>query len=142
MPCYDSVNHGDSMAQFTSGALRSDSSGKGRYDLISVHGIHRLAKHYENGVKSKYPPRNWERGLSMSRYVEAILRHTFCYLGGDRSEDHLAAIAWNAFCLMDHEERIERGLLSDQVNDLPKPGTFYHPDEFLKGTAEDKFKKS
>lgn len=134
MPSYEQVVSGERLNTFQSGALRSDSTGKGRYDLISVHGIHRLARHYENGVKDKYPARNWEKGLSMSRYVEAILRHTFRYLGGDRSEDHLAAIAWGAFCLMDHEERIERKLLDPNVNDLPVPGTYYHVDEFVNKT--------
>jgi hypothetical protein len=47
--------------------------------------------------------RNWEKGIPVSRYVSAILRHTFKYIWGANDEDHLAAIAWNAFAIMHHE---------------------------------------
>lgn len=128
MPNYDAVHEGDQILVTQNGASRSTDSGKGRFDLISVHAIMRVAKHYENGAK-KYKDRNWEAGMSMSRYISSALRHLFKYIGGDRSEDHLAAAAWNVFAMMDHEERIERGLLDPKYNDLPVDSIF-RPNEF------------
>lgn len=136
MPEYKDIIPSSEMETSSSGATRSSEKGKGRFDLISVHGLTRLAKHYEKGSEKHNTPRNWEKGLSMARYVSSIMRHAVRYLGGDRSEDHLAAISWNAFALMDHEERIERGLLDPLFNDLPKSGTYYKEDEFLNKTSK------
>jgi hypothetical protein len=130
MPQYDAVQAGEKMERVASGAIRSTNDGKGRFDLISVHGLLRLAMHYQHGAE-KYCDRNWEKSMPMSRYVNSAMRHLVKYLGGDRCEDHLAAVAWNVFALMDHEERIERGLISPDVNDLPKPNTMFKPDEFV-----------
>ena len=46
--------------QFASGAVRDMHEGKGRFDLVPMCVLMRLAKHYENGSK-KYGDRNWER---------------------------------------------------------------------------------
>lgn len=127
MPEYDSVIAGDKILKTETGALRSSPENKGRHDLISVHGIQRLARHYENGV-AKYGEDNWCSGLSMRKCIGSAIRHLFKYLGGDRSEDHLAAAVWNIFVVIDHEERIERGILDPKLNDLP-PSVFT-PDEF------------
>ncbi len=131
MPEYPDIQKPKIVEKHKTGAVRSSQEGKGRYDLISVHGMRRLAVHYERGIH--YGSRNWEGGLSMSRYLNSAIRHLFRYLGGDRSEDHLAAAAWNIFALMDHEERIERKKLPEELNDLPKPGDMFRPDEFVEG---------
>ncbi len=129
MPEYDKIIVGDKTVKTKSGAIRSSNEGKGRFDLLSVWGLLRLSKHYQLGVTSgKYLPRNWEYGMPISRYIDSAMRHIVKYLGGDRSEDHLAAAAWNLFAIMDHEERIERGLLSSDLNDLPP--SIFRPDEF------------
>lgn len=127
MPEYDSVVGGDKIIKTETGAIRSSPEGKGRPELISVHGIMRLSRHYENGV-DKYGEDNWMKGLSMRKCIGSALRHLLKYLGGDRSEDHLAAIAWNVFVVIDHEERIERGMLDPKLNDLPAP--VFYKDEF------------
>ena len=44
---------------FNSGAVRDNSEGKGRCDLLPACAILRLAKHFENGAK-KYQERKWE----------------------------------------------------------------------------------
>jgi hypothetical protein len=36
--------------------------------------------------------------------MDSLLRHAFSYLDGKRDEDHLAAIAWNAFGIIYNEE--------------------------------------
>lgn len=54
--------------------------------------------------------RNYERGLPFSTCVGGILRHTFAFLRRDTSEDHLAAIAWNAMAMMHYEGQGIQGL--------------------------------
>lgn len=92
------VKHGPS------GGLRASKEGKGRYDLISSPAMRRLALWYEEGARI-HGDRNWEMGISISGCISSILRHTFKYLAGSHDEDHLAAVAWNAFAIMHFEER-------------------------------------
>jgi len=103
---------------FVTGAVRDIRVEKGRYDLISPIALRRLAIHYERGAR-KYADRNWEKGINMSRTMDSLLRHANQYREGDRSEDHLAAIAWNAFALIHYEEMIQRGLLPKELADIP-----------------------
>lgn len=97
---------------YQTGAVRDNHSGKGRFDLLSGQGILRLARWYELGAK-KYSDRNWEKGMNISRYVDAAFRHLVKYMMGCDDEDHLAAVAWNVFAIMDHEDRLP------QMQDLP-----------------------
>jgi uncharacterized protein YeaO (DUF488 family) len=95
-------------------AIREDAENKGRQDLISPFALTRLAKHYENGAK-KYSDRNWERGMNYSRYTASMFRHLIAWMKGMEDEDHLAAIAWNAFAIMHHQE-----LGESQWDDMPR----------------------
>lgn len=104
--------------KFKSGMVRDVVEGKGRYDLLSVIAIDRLAKHYENGAK-KYADRNWEKGAPLSTYLDSGIRHIFKFIEGHRDEDHLAAAMWNIAATIHIEEMIERGLLPKELNDLP-----------------------
>lgn len=97
------INDGGSRQGFESGATRESQEGKGRYDLISPIAEHRLAVWYELGAM-KYAPRNWEKGLPISNCINSLKRHMNKYLKGMEDEDHLAAIAWNAFAIMHFEE--------------------------------------
>ena len=108
-----------------SGAVRDRARGKGRYDLISPLGMKRLAIHYENG-SIKYDDRNWEKGMSLSWFLDSMERHVERYkecriLGEEQTEDHMAAIAWNAHGFMHTEEMIRRGKLPAELDDLPNP---------------------
>jgi len=103
----------------STGALRSDSSGKGRYDLVSPHGIKRLAQVYERGGIQK-GDRNWEQGFSTSRALSSAIRHLFQYLIGMRDEDHLAQACWNVFCVIHFEEEVASGNLPEALLDTPK----------------------
>ena len=91
------IRYGENAAQ------REPATGKGRPSLITPFGTDRLSKWYELGA-NKYGDRNWEKGMPFSRYTDAIERHTIAWKKGDESEDHLAAIAWNAFAIMHHQE--------------------------------------
>ena len=98
------MNDGGDRMSFGEGrAIREPTNGKGRPELISPYAVMRLAKWMELGAQ-KYADRNWECGMPYSRYVGAMLRHTLKYMMGMDDEDHLAAIAFNVFAIMHHEE--------------------------------------
>lgn len=48
--------------------------------------------------------RNWELGQPSSRYLDSLLRHAFEYADGQRDEDHITAVVWNAFGIVFNEE--------------------------------------
>lgn len=102
--------------EFETGSVRDTQEGKGRYDLIPVSMLIRLAKHYENGAK-KYGDRNWEKGQPLSRYYNSALRHLFYWFLGLTDEDHLAAAIWNITAILDHEISIETGSLPVSLAD-------------------------
>ena len=45
-----------------------------------------------------------------------MFRHLLSWMKGDNSEDHLAAIAWNALAIIHHQELGE----DTEWNDMPK----------------------
>lgn len=104
--------------EFTTGSVRDTRDGKGRYDLLPLHGVRRLAQLYERGA-DKYGDRNWEKGQPLSRYADSMLRHAFQAAAGYDDEDHWAAVAWNALAVIDHQERIAIGELPAALSDLP-----------------------
>lgn len=103
--------------EFPTGSLRDTRQGKGRFDLMSPIGLRRLAELYERGAV-KYGDRNWEKGQPLGRYLDSAMRHLVCYLAGYRDEDHLAAVAWNAFSFMHTEAMIRQGRLPKELDDL------------------------
>lgn len=105
--------------EFPSGAKRDVREGKGRYDLIPAVAMARIAKLYERGAV-KYGAWNFSKGILLSRYIDSMIRHAFNYLEGDRKEDHLAAVAWNAIAMIHHEEMIKRGILPPELDDIPR----------------------
>jgi len=104
---------------FKTGAVRDGQDGKGRMDLLPVSALIEVAKIFEEGGK-KYAPRNWEKGINLSRFMDSGLRHAMKHLRGDRDEPHLAMAAWNFLCCLDTQERIAAGLLPMELNDLPR----------------------
>lgn len=103
---------------FSTGAQRDTQSGKGRYDLLPVLALRRLAVTLEKGAE-KYNDRNWEKGIPLSRYVDSALRHLFKHLEGWTDEDHASQALWNVACMLQTSEMIERGLLPAELDDLP-----------------------
>ena len=98
--------------QFNTGAVRDTAEGKGMPSLISPELIFRLSKWLELGAR-KYTPRNWEKGIYISRCLDSTIRHLFKYLDGQNDEDHLAAIACNIMFIMHFEKHLP------QMQDLP-----------------------
>ena len=97
--------------EMPTGAHRADATGKGKYVLISPVAMRRLAGVYERGAAA-YGSNNWKKGMPMSRVLDSAIRHLYQYLGGDRSEDHLAQAAWNVFAAIHFEEK------RPELNDL------------------------
>ena len=107
--------------EFTTGARRDTQEGKPRYNLHPPRPLYRTVMQYTRGAE-KYGEGNWEKGMPFSRVMDSLMRHVEAYRMGNREEDHLAAIVFNANCLMDYEERIKEGLLPTSLDDLtPKP---------------------
>lgn len=115
------MNLKDSGARETwgTGANRDISQGKGRFDLLPMWALERVAKLYEAGCM-KYGDRNWEKGIPVARYTDSALRHLCKFVRGDHDEDHLVAAAWNILCAMDTEARVRLGKLPESLLDLPR----------------------
>lgn len=90
--------------QFPTGAVRDMHEGKGRFDLLPMCVLMRLAKHYENGSR-KYPERSWELGIPCHSFADSALRHICKYMDGQKDEDHLIAAIWNLCGLAWTEEK-------------------------------------
>lgn len=90
--------------EFGSGAVRDMHEGKGRFDLLPMCVLMRLARHYEAGSK-KYGDRNWEKGIPCHSFADSTMRHLVKYMDGWRDEDHLIAAIWNLCGLAWTEEK-------------------------------------
>lgn len=90
--------------EFETGMVRDTQDGKPRFDLVPVESLRRLADLYARGAE-KYSDNNWKKGQPYSRAYASLFRHMIAWREGDRSEDHMAAVAWNAFAIMYYEEK-------------------------------------
>lgn len=89
---------------FSTSAQRDMHEGKGRFDLLPMCVLMRLAKHYEAGAK-KYDERNWEKGIPCHSFADSAMRHFVKYMDGHTDEDHLIAAIWNLCGLAWTEEK-------------------------------------
>ena len=80
--------------EFSTGAKRDMSEGKGRFDLMPWAALMEVAKHSENGAK-KYGSHNVDKGLPTSSFADSGIRHLAKWLDGWTDEPHLIAAAWN-----------------------------------------------
>jgi hypothetical protein len=103
---------------FDTGSQRDSRGGKGRYDLLPMYAIERLAKVYEAGA-IKYDANNWRKGQPLSRYLDSALRHLCRFAEGYRDEDHAAQAMWNIAAIIETEEMVIRGILPEELADLP-----------------------
>jgi hypothetical protein len=103
----------------STGSIRNNRDGKGRYDLLPPRGLREVAIHFAEGGKA-HGDRNWELGQPLSWFVDSGLRHGFDVLSGATDEDHARAWAWNALAFLETRARIKAGLLPAELDDLPK----------------------
>ena len=132
--------------KFSTGAQRDVQTGKGRYDRIPPQLIDNLAKALEGPLgedrnvllglallpmrpllrlaalygrgAAKYGPSNWLKGIPLSRIFDSMDRHVNRFKAMWNDEDHLAAVAWNAFALIETEARAVEGILPKELLDL------------------------
>jgi hypothetical protein len=116
---FNEVKDSGARQEFITGAVRDTQAGKGRFDLLPYYAITRLAQHFENGAR-KYGDSNWRKGIPLCRYLDSLMRHAFKFMAGMDDEDHLAAVIWNACCLLETQELIKLDFLPKELDDLPK----------------------
>jgi hypothetical protein len=100
--------------EFETGAKRDTQKGKPRYDLISPLALKRVAKLYTAGLE-KYGEDNWSKGMPFRRFYASMMRHAIQFAEGDKSEDHLSAVVFNALAII-HFQEIGRA----DLDDMPK----------------------
>ena len=115
------MRHSNKQTDFSTGAKRDDSEGKGAPSLISPVLLHRTGEHLRKG-EEHYPRgddnvANWSKGMPFRRTADSLIRHIYQWLAGDYEEDHLAAIVCNTMFLMHFEEAILRGGLPSTLDD-------------------------
>lgn len=101
------------------GAVRDRALGKGRFDLLPIHGLLLGALQMERGA-IKYSERNWEKGMPLSWFADSAMRHLAKLLAGYDDEPHFDAAVWNILCLAEGRERIRQGIWPPELDDLPK----------------------
>ncbi len=89
--------------EFETGMVRDTQEGKPRFDLIPTRPLKRVADLYARGA-IKYSPNNWKKGQPFSRAYASLFRHLIAWREGEKTEDHLAAVIFNAMALMYYEE--------------------------------------
>jgi len=97
---------GNGMHVNENGGNRDSAEGKPDYTLIPIPSLRRIANHYMNGLK-KYGRGNWKllsTDADIARYQQSMMRHMMQYLNGEKDEDHLSAVVWNAMSLLYFEE--------------------------------------
>lgn len=104
---------GERISYGENAAIREPSNGKGDFYSIPAISMLRLSKHFELGAK-KYSPKNFMKGIPISRCMDSALRHCFKYLDGMDDEDHLAAAVCNLLMAMYMENR------NDKFVDIPE----------------------
>lgn len=105
-------------SEFKTGAVRDIQSGKGRYDLVPPEAIRRVAKIFEGGAE-KYGGNNWRKGIPMHCFMNSGKRHLDKYIEGWKDEDHLAMACWNLMAAIATEEMVAKGLLDEEIMDIP-----------------------
>lgn len=99
-----SIQDSGDRTEFESGAVRDMHEGKGRFDLLPMCVLLRLAIHFEKGSQ-KYGDRNWEKGIPSHSFLDSAFRHLVKYADGWDDEDHLISAIWNLCCLAWNEEK-------------------------------------
>lgn len=102
----------------STGASRSCARGRGKPSLLPFDALMELAKHFEEGAKT-YAPRNWEKGLPLSWFLDSHFRHLTSVMMGETDESHATAMTWNMVCFLATWLRIENGTLPAELDDLP-----------------------
>lgn len=91
---------------YEGGSFRDRPIGKGLFYAIPPNALRRLGQRYEYGHLKYGNTEAFKDGLPISTCIDSIYRHLLAYIEGDNTEDHMAALAWNAFAVMLYEEKL------------------------------------
>ena len=92
-----------SKEKFKSGATRNPIAPV-RYDLVKWGFIREMAMVMHEGARS-HGDANWEKGMPRSSVINHMMEHWAKYLAGDRSELHLAKMAFGLMALWWYEDQ-------------------------------------
>ena len=127
-PVEDRILDGETQQQYETGAVRNN-VGKPRLDLVPPSMLWAFARATEYG-NSKYPERNWEKGMPMMSVYASALRHLMAWVEGEYLDQtaadagyevsHLEFALWNLAVLVEHERRMGQGTLPESLDDRPR----------------------
>ena len=93
-----------------------------------------VSHHYKDSL-SKYPERNWEKGLPTHSFVDSGVRHLLKLARGDQDEPHNNAFIWNMLGILWNDEHHPELVDMPFVDKLVSPNK-YRPECDL-STASD-----
>lgn len=102
-------------------AYREPKKGRGRQHLIRVgypHTLNELAKHMDCDLGNS---RNWEKGMKLSLFADALERHWTEHLSGNDTDGKaLVSAVWNLLGYAETLHRIQAGTLPAELDDIDR----------------------
>ena len=86
-----------------------------------------VSHHYKDAL-SKYPERNWEKGLPTHSFVDSGVRHLLKIARGDQDEPHNNAFIWNMFGILWNDEHHPELVDMPFVDKLLRPNKYVQED--------------
>lgn len=108
----------ENVRAYEGGSFRDRPPGKGLFSPMPMNALLRIAKRYEYGALKYGKSEAFKDGLPVKDCFDSAMRHLIQYMNGDNSEDHLAAVCWNAMAMMYMEEE------KPQWQDIPSRKKF------------------
>lgn len=120
MMSIDPIKELEGLHTHPTGALRESKEGKGKPHLLLCsfpYALQQLSLHVDCELGRE---RNFEKGLPLSSFVDAALRHLTLWSCGDEEPHHLRSALWNMAALVETEHRVENGYLSSEIDDIER----------------------
>lgn len=86
-----------------------------------------VSHHYKDAL-SKYPERNWEKGLPTHSFVDSGVRHLLKIARGDQDEPHNNAFIWNMLGILWNDEHHPELVDMPFVDKLLRPNKYVQED--------------
>nr|DAK99498.1 MAG TPA: hypothetical protein [Caudoviricetes sp.] len=83
-----------------------------------------VSLHYKDAL-SKYPERNWEKGLPTHSFVDSGVRHLLKIARGDQDEPHNNAFIWNMLGILWNDEH------HPELVDMPFVDKLLRPNKYV-----------
>lgn len=93
-----------------------------------------VSHHYKDAL-SKYPERNWEKGLPTHSFVDSGVRHLLKIARGDQDEPHNNAFIWNMLGILWNDEHHPELVDMPFVDKLVRPNK-YRPESDLSNASD------